>query len=227
MKSMRIIMFLMLASCGQTKMEIRSFETPISEKILEGEKDETQKLINAVKDDNLVYLKSLDWKSLDPNQILPDEKTFLFVAFEFDRLRTIRFLRSQGAQNDLVVPALQQSLLDLAGTLDDSQGSLKKAITVDLAAEFTEFKLLIEKNNFKEIKKYIDDAIDLNQLYDQEETVLTYAIKQKKLMALRALLMSQDLDVNLKNTFGQSPLEIARQMSLKQIESELIKRGAL
>lgn len=60
------------------------------------------------------------------------------------------------------------------------------------------------------------------------ETLLTFCIKNKLENVLRLLAQPKlELDVNLKNDSGESPLQIAKELNFKNIEKLLLKLGAI
>ena len=84
---------------------------------------------------------------------------------------------------------------------------------------------LLEKNKEEKVLKgvkygkLLPDTLLLNQ-----ETLLTYAIKNKKLKLLNGLI-EWGADVNKQNKMGEKPIEIAIQMKYPEAGKALLKKG--
>jgi hypothetical protein len=93
------------------------------------------------------------------------------------------------------------------------------------------------KNLVNEMKKTLEESPPLNFLITAEEfgpetaaageTFLTFVVKHKLENVLRLIAQPKyQLDVNMKNAQGESPLVIARALNFTSIEKVLIKLGA-
>ncbi|MCM2349790.1 MAG: hypothetical protein NDI69_07200 [Bacteriovoracaceae bacterium] len=117
---------------------------------------------------------------------------------------------------------------------------IKRAIFPELVIELKRNLFFQAKNNFiLDLKKTLEEKPPVNFYIlaselgvDTEtfegETFLTFCVKQKLENVLRLLAQPKyGLDVNLKNKLGESPLQIAKELKLKNIEKLLMKLGAI
>jgi ankyrin repeat protein len=96
----------------------------------------------------------------------------------------------------------------------------------------------VKTNNLNELKKLLEEKPPLNFFLNEEElgidleeqaseTLLTFILKNKLENVLRQLAQPKyELDPNMKNKVGESPLSIAQKLNLKNSEKLLLKLGA-
>ncbi|KHD87950.1 MAG: hypothetical protein OM95_11850 [Bdellovibrio sp. ArHS] len=222
--SVLAILLILTVNCARHDLTISPYENARQSTVIKEESDELKLYELALKDENLAAIlrlgARLGWDAELTSSLRP-----LNIAIQYQRIKAIRLLRAQGAKLDLV-QIEGQNATAWALNLPPEKETLKRALLVDLTLEADEVLGLIAANNYKDLKKRIDEGFNVNQHLSNGESPLTESLKKNKALALRALFLASDLDVNFANRFLEKPLALAKKMNNKKVEEELIKRGA-
>lgn len=217
---------IVVAGCGQHQSEARFFQKTGGEQIVEDSPLPLDQMQQAIFDGNLEKVRML----LDENLVHIDDelrtgRTLLAEAAYRERIRIIRYLREKGASFEGV--SLEgRSLLEWCEAHGESK-RLLRALLKTREQDQAEMMEAVRAGQFAAVKELLNQGVEVNFVEKGGETPLTFSIKQKAMNALRALFSESELNVNLKNDFQESPLRIARQLKLKAIENELLKRKAV
>jgi ankyrin repeat protein len=117
---------------------------------------------------------------------------------------------------------------------------IKRALYPELITELKRnLYLAVMNNQLNDFKTTLEENPPVNFSITQSElgpeasavegeTLLTLCIRRKQENFLRLLAQPKwELDVNQKNTIGESPLYLAKSLGFKNIEKLLLKLGAL
>jgi ankyrin repeat protein len=221
--------FLLFASCGKHE----SIRLPGVEQNAGGSfaKDTSQGglLQSAIENGDLGQIKSLIAAGFPLESPLPSKRTALLEAIVWNRRAIVEFLVSRGA-NLAAKDSSGSTALDLAkGNIN-----LEQALLPEVKAQIEEelFRAVLAKDA-KAVKKSLEtDFADPNARNADGETVFTLSIKLAANPLFRTLLQKRgstylELDLNLRNTAGESPLALARAQKLSAVISHLEKNGAL
>ena len=166
---------------------------------------------------------------------LASGRTLFTEACQWNKLKVIEFLRRENVALEKK-DKFGKSPLDYA----EEDVIIKRILFPELVVALKKDLFLAAKNNsLTEIKRILEENPPLNFTIGQEElgaeaaefegdTFLTFCVRQKFENILR--LMAQPkygLNPNLKNSRGESPLQISRQLNFTNIEKLLIRIGAL
>lgn len=217
-------LLLILSGCSQHSLDAQTFEVTKSGTVVEESSELSTVLRNAIMDENLTRIREISTQ-VDLNQIRLEDERPLELAIRMEKIKSIRGLRKLGADVALVSLGFD-SLEEWAASLGTDKKKLIRAVLVSFDVEAQELLEILTTNNFRDVKALLDEGVDLNVHFENGETPLSFSIQQKLMMSLRALFMIPDLDVNLTNSQGLSPLRLARDFKLDPIVAELIKRGA-
>lgn len=213
-----------LVSCVDHKMGVRTFENNKKGKVV-SEKNDVETLIqNAIMDEDRAELESL-FETTNINEVRTQGQLPLEFAISQEKITAIRILRNLGADNQLIsIDSLKYN--DWLATVPPSKKKLIRAVSVDFDLEKRELAEKLKGNNFKLVKAFLDEGVELNSILDGGESALTLSIKGGHMMSLRALFLFKEIDVNRRNERNESPLKLARDFKLTAIEAELLRRGA-
>lgn len=166
---------------------------------------------------------------------LSNGRTLLTEACFWMKYKTITFLLGKKADLNFK-DRFGKSPFDYA----EEEIKIKRIFFPELLMELKINLFLQAKNNqITELKKTLDQNPPLNFFIsslemgpDVEsangETLLTYCVKNKLESVLRLLAQPKlELDANLKNVMGESPLKLARDLKFLNIEKLLVKLGAV
>lgn len=225
-----IFSLLVLSSCGKHEQSsmgrqgvsntntVNSLGT-LSQYIVEEDTESLQKYIDA---------------GGDLEAELSNGRTLLTEACFWIKLKTISFLIKHKASLDRK---------DRSGksALDYGEDSLviKRALFPELLIALKRSLFLAAKaNQFNEMKKILEDNAPVNFLLlndelglelgvDEGESFITFIVKKNLGNVLRLLAQPKyELDPNMQNLKGESPLTLAKQSNFKNIEKLLIRLGA-
>lgn len=215
-----------LSACGQHQSKARFFQKTGGEQVIEESPLPSDQMQRAIFDGDLAKVQKL----LDENLVGIDEelktgRSLLAEATYRERIRIIRLLRERGA-NFEGVSLEGRSLIEWCEAHGESK-RLLRALLKTREEDQLEMMEAVRAGQFALVKELLNQGVEVNFVERAGETPLTFSIKQRAMNALRALFSEPELNVNLKNDFQESPLRIARQMKLKSIENELLKRKAI
>ncbi len=221
--------FLILASCGKHTQVSNGLEgVSRSQEVM------TESLLQIVLEENLIELKKYADNNGDLEIELSTGRTLLTEACHWEKFKVIGFLIEKK-----VDPSKRDRLGKSAVQYADENIAIKRVLFPELVIELkrslfnavflnqqTELKKILEQNppvnfllNTKELGK---EALPF-----EGETLLTFLIKRKLENILRFLAQPKyGLDPNMKNTKGESPLRLARELQYTNIQKLLIKLGA-
>jgi ankyrin repeat protein len=220
-----IIFFnLLVSACGQHDHLRKNLE-PMAEKVLSKEPETPETLILQSIQSNKIEIFSSEFvkQQLSPDHQLSSGRYILHESIIWNSIEIVAFLFDRGANT---------ALLDLEGktAIDLAQGKanilkiLKPGSSED---EILQFFTLLMKNKFQEIKKILNQGFDPNIFFENGETPLTIAIKNKSENTVRVLLQAQiKIDVNLANRQTEKPIQLAKSLGLKRVEQMLRTLGA-
>jgi ankyrin repeat protein len=232
MSSILLLIFslLILSSCGKHEQAsmgrqgvgntntVNSLGT-LSQYIVEEDTESLQKYIDA---------------GGDLEAELSNGRTLLTEACFWLKLKTISFLIKHKVSLDRKdrsgMSALnygEESLIIRRALFPELLIALKKSLFLAAKAnQFNEMKKILEDNapvNFLLLNAELE--LDIGE--DEGESLLTFIVKKNLGNVLRLLTQPKyELDPNMQNVKGESPLFLAKKLNLKNIEKLLIRLGA-
>jgi len=219
----------LLISCGKHSIESSSsngigFINQIKGEVL------SEVILNENIDQLVLFLE----KGGDVNSKLKSGRTLITEACFWNKYKIIETLIKYKA--DINEPDGENKT---AKTYADENIKIKRIIFPEFViAQKVNLITLAKENKINELKKVLEEIPPVNFfLISAElsietdsfegENFLTFCIKNKLEMIIRLLSNPKlELDVNLRNKIGESPLSIARKLNLKNTEKILIKLGA-
>ncbi|HPI39894.1 MAG TPA: hypothetical protein PLJ21_03770 [Pseudobdellovibrionaceae bacterium] len=219
------ILFFNLISCGQHVQTSSTEKKQEGGRRIEKSQDLGVRAENAIFDENISDLKQLILLGWSIHEKLPGGNYPLVEACLKEKPKMVRFLKDQGATwSELSLEGI--ALPEWVEAREKQLPALHRAFFKTQQQDEQDVLMAIEKNQFNELKKILSESVPVNFHFSFGETPLTYAIIKKSMLALRGLFLATDLDVNLKNTKQESPLQIAKALNQKAVVAELIKRKA-
>ena len=214
-----------LSACGNHQSKSQFYEkSGDNQKPIESN-DPLVLLQQAIFDENLDrLLEILNKEKLSMDLTLNSDRTLLAEATFLRKSKIVRALVIRGAN-------IQLSTIDgesLQSWIEKQPDRLKlsRALFKTVEQDQQELIQILVQNNFRRLKSLIEEDVSSNFLTPEGSTPLILSIENQWMNSLRVLFSDPTLDVNLANQFGDTPLKIARQNNLKNIEIELLKRFA-
>jgi ankyrin repeat protein len=222
----KVILFLSVTlGCGQHSSQSDFFQKSGEEKIINESADPLDQMQRAIFDGNLVTIQTLLQRNLvRVDETLPSGRSLLAEATFRIKTRVIRLLKSRGAE--IEKSEIEGKTLTDWSESQSEKRKLLRALLKSQKEDESEVMTAVRSGLFTEVRTLIEEDVSLNFREEKGETPLTEAIRNRQMNVLRALFGDPGLDVNLRNYFQQSPLQLAREMKLKAVENELIKRKA-
>jgi len=225
-----IFNLLFFASCGQHTQNGSGTQGVSNYQVIR-----TDTLLTDILNEDLSSLKDYISKGGDINFELENGRTILTEACQWRKFKVIAFLIENKVDIDKK-DRTGKNALEYGEEDIKIKYVLFPQLVIDLqrnlflaakANDFTGVKKILEEMppiNFLILAKFFgDDAADF-----EGETFLTFSVKSKLENVLRLLAQPKyELDVNVKNSSGQTPLQIAKDLNFKNIEKLLLKLGAL
>lgn len=188
----------------------------------------TETILTVVLNEDIAALEKFSLKGGDLNTELKNGRTLFTEACYWGKFKVIAFLVAKKVDPS-VKDRFAKSPLEYA----EEDIKIKRALFPELVVE--QQKKLFEaakSNNMTELKKILEENPPVNFYLTEtgleEETFLTFCVKNKLENVLRFLAQPKyELDVNMKNARGESPLQISKELGYKNIEKLLVKLGAL
>lgn len=193
-----------------------------------------ERISQYVLEENLGGLQVYADNSGDLEAELSNGRTIMTEACHWSKLKVIEFLISNKVSLDKK-DRFGKSPLDYAN--DDI--AIKRAMFPELVIELKRSLFTAAKNNsMPELKKILEANPPVNFMLEvramgeeangfEGETLLTFCILKNLENVLRLLAQPKyQLDVNLPNARGETPLQLARKNNFVKIEKLLIKLGA-
>jgi ankyrin repeat protein len=217
-----IFSLLILESCGKHSQTGQSSQ---------GSRDNVVVTADALSQDileeKLESLKKYANSGGDLEAELANGRTLLTEACYWSKFKVIEFLVSKKV-------SLEKK--DRSGRSGQDYGNedlkIDRTLHPELLKELKRSLVLAAtKNDLIEVKKILEERPPLNFILEpnegEGETFLTFCVKSKLENVLRLLAQPKyELDVNMFNAKGESPLKIARDLKFANIEKLLIKLGA-
>lgn len=218
-------LFLLLSACGNHESKSQFYEkSGDNQKPIESN-DPLVLLQQAIFDENLeVLFKILNTEKLSADSTLNTKRTLLAEATFLKKTKMIRALIEEGASVQL--SSIEGESLQSWIEKQPDRLKLSRALFKTIEQDQQDLIQIIVQNNFRLLKSLLDEGINLNFLTPEGQTPLILAIENQWMNSLRVLFSNPELDVNLANQLGETPLKIARRKNLKNIETELLKRFA-
>ncbi len=218
-------LFLLLSACGNHESKSQFYEkSGDNQKPIESN-DPLVLLQQAIFDENLeVLFKILNTEKLSVDSTLNTKRTLLAEATFLKKTKMIRALIEEGASVQL--SSIEGESLQSWIEKQPDRLKLSRALFKTIEQDQQDLIQIIVQNNFRLLKSLLDEGINLNFLTPEGQTPLILAIENQWMNSLRVLFSNPELDVNLANQLGETPLKIARRKNLKNIETELLKRFA-
>ena len=221
--------FLILVSCGKHTQVSNGLEgVSRSQEVM------TESLLQIVLEENLIELKKYAENNGDLEIELSSGRTLLTEACHWEKFKVIGFLIEKK-----VDPSKRDRLGKSAVQYADENIAIKRVLFPELVIELKRSLFnAVFLNQQTELKKILEQNPPVNFLLNTKElgeealpfegeTLLTFLIKRKLENILRFLAQPKyGLDPNMKNTKGESPLRLARELQYTNIQKLLIKLGA-
>lgn len=224
-KLMLVLMLSSLAACGQHSSESRYFQKVGEETIIDESQEPLDQMQRAIFDGDIGKVNKLLENGIKVDAQLPSGRTILAEATYYVKVKIIRLMIQLGA--DISQSKIEGEELIKWCEQHPDRNKLLRALLKNPLEDKTEMMLAVLEGKFQSVKILLQEGVSANFIdSDTGESPLTIAIKKKLINTLRALFTDSQLDVNLKNTQGESPLQISKKLNLRAIESELIKRNA-
>jgi ankyrin repeat protein len=194
----------------------------------------TESLLQIVLEENLIELKKYAENNGDLEIELSTGRTLLTEACHWEKFKVIGFLIEKK-----VDPSKRDRFGKSAVQYADENIAIKRVLFPELVIELKRSLFnAVFLNQQTELKKILEQNPPVNFLLNTKElgeealpfegeTLLTFLIKRKLENILRFLAQPKyGLDPNMKNTKGESPLRLARELQYTNIQKLLIKLGA-
>ena len=221
--------FLILVSCGKHTQVSNGLEgVSRSQEVM------TESLLQIVLEENLIELKKYAENNGDLEIELSTGRTLLTEACHWEKFKVIGFLIEKK-----VDPSKRDRFGKSAVQYADENIAIKRVLFPELVIELKRSLFnAVFLNQQTELKKILEQNPPVNFLLNTKElgeealpfegeTLLTFLIKRKLENILRFLAQPKyGLDPNMKNTKGESPLRLARELQYTNIQKLLIKLGA-
>lgn len=224
-------LLILASSCG--KHDQKSFGKEGVSNVIQVENAEI--LSQKIMDEDLVYIEKYLSAGGTIEKSFKSGRTLLTEACFWSKFKVIEFLIKKNADIHFLDQSGKNAIL-----YADENIKIKRIIYPELTIALKKsLYFQVKRNSLNELKKILEENPPLNFYFNslewsedlgevEGETLLTFAIKQKMEGVIRLIAQPKyELDVNLKNKRGESPLFLTRNMSLKNSEKILLKLGAL
>ncbi len=224
-----IFSFILLTSCGKHTQDSTSSNGVGTITQIKGEL-----LSEFILNEDVKSLTNFLEKGGNPNTILKSGRSLVTEACFWSKYKIIELLINYKVDLDTADNEMKS-----AKAYAEENIKIKRIIFPELViAQKVNLILLAKDNKVNEFKKALDELPPVNFFLNsaelsietdlhEGETLLTFCLKNKLEMFVRLLANPRlEIDANLKNKKGESPISIARKLNLKNSEKILIKLGA-